>query len=752
MANNHILLPRKSKSTMNKKDGRLIKYYENSNFESIINVYFLVSSKVFQYSHINPFNKYLKYEILILVLFSIMDQINSHVCGFDKYPHKKPEVLEISSFVLEEADNGSNPINDETLQNYTLNRINHNDEGYSSFDSGLKFLDENPSKENNEIKNKRLLQSTTFQSIRIYFDYTTLDSQTSSYDASLISGVKQVLTNTQGVFQNLIMVKRYTTNLRITKYCDSNISMGTAVKNGVDTDLVIFPFFDSTLSSTSTEAYASACIISPVDKRPVAGLIGFSPKFNPSKPNWDTYYTNLALHELTHVLVFNPNLFEYFRDANGNSYNTADVQKTQVINGLERNLLAYPKTLAAAKNHFNCSSLLGVELENQGGSGTAASHWESRVMLGDYMIGLSFDDTAISDITLALFEDSGWYQIKYYTGGLFKFGKNKGCDFVTKKCIQNGVAISNDEFCTTPYQSLCVSNKLTRGICYITDSSDPSDDNYKYFSKATTGGLFMSDYCPVIAVPTNTTYFYPWSCAYGLSTYPAEFDEIISDNSACFMSNAVRTIGSTSKYSQSVRATCYKYSCDFTNFVLTINLGTETLTCPKEGGVVKPSSNYQGSVVCPDFYKICTSTPSCRDMVQCALNKISSVSQTVNYTPVNTVIANANSATTNANVSQPTNTSTTPTAVSAPTSTTNTPSTSPSTGTTSSPPIVTTNNTVVISPTTTPVPTGNTIVPTTKPTSPAFNKTLTTENTSLSVKVSVLNIAFYLLLVLNFFN
>ena len=35
----------------------------------------------------------------------------------------------------------------------------------------------------------------------------------------------------------------------------------------------------------------------------------------------------------------------------------------------------------------------------------------------------------ITELTLALLEDSGWYEINYYTGGLMRFGKNKGCDY-----------------------------------------------------------------------------------------------------------------------------------------------------------------------------------------------------------------------------------------------------------------------------------------------------------------------------------
>ena len=36
-------------------------------------------------------------------------------------------------------------------------------------------------------------------------------------------------------------------------------------------------------------------------------------------------------------------------------------------------------TQEQARIHFNCSDVRGVELENQGGGGTASSHWEQRV-------------------------------------------------------------------------------------------------------------------------------------------------------------------------------------------------------------------------------------------------------------------------------------------------------------------------------------------------------------------------------------
>ena len=54
-------------------------------------------------------------------------------------------------------------------------------------------------------------------------------------------------------------------------------------------------------------------------------------------------------------------------------------------------------------------------------------------MLMDYMVGTHHVDHVISDITLAIFEDSGFYKVDYNAAELFRFGKNKGCDFFNKK-------------------------------------------------------------------------------------------------------------------------------------------------------------------------------------------------------------------------------------------------------------------------------------------------------------------------------
>ena len=105
------------------------------------------------------------------------------------------------------------------------------------------------------------------------------------------------------------------------------------------------------------------------------------------------YYIAIIFHELTHVLVFSPELFS-----------SLGMMTTRIFDGSFVSFINSPKVLTTARQHFNCTSLNGVPLENQGGSGSAGSHWEARYLLGDYMISSDYFDNVISDITLALFE------------------------------------------------------------------------------------------------------------------------------------------------------------------------------------------------------------------------------------------------------------------------------------------------------------------------------------------------------------
>jgi hypothetical protein len=90
----------------------------------------------------------------------------------------------------------------------------------------------------------RFLASTPWESIRIYVDYTKLESQISEEVNEIrINYLKNVIDHTVDALQKLIKVKRNTTPLIITQcYKLEGNSIGSDVRiEGKDADLIIFP-------------------------------------------------------------------------------------------------------------------------------------------------------------------------------------------------------------------------------------------------------------------------------------------------------------------------------------------------------------------------------------------------------------------------------------------------------------------------------------------------------------------------------
>ena len=149
-------------------------------------------------------------------------------------------------------------------------------------------------------------------------------------------------------------------------------------------DLVIFGQFadldDSTLATASARGFQDG----DVNKgQPYIGVVKINKNINYTLPNSEIYFQSVLVHEFTHILGFSKTFFE---DYYHNIYTKTDE------NGLMRYYLNSSKVLEVAKNYFNCQTLEGVELENQGGEGTAASHWEARILLGEYMNGYAYTE------------------------------------------------------------------------------------------------------------------------------------------------------------------------------------------------------------------------------------------------------------------------------------------------------------------------------------------------------------------------
>ena len=77
---------------------------------------------------------------------------------------------------------------------------------------------------------------------------------------------------------------------------------------------------------------------------------------------------------------------------------------------LTANLTAVQRRVA---EHFDCPDVKYFPLEVSGGAGSAMYHWEATFMGYDFMTAQIQDNCKITSITLALFEDSGWYMPNY---------------------------------------------------------------------------------------------------------------------------------------------------------------------------------------------------------------------------------------------------------------------------------------------------------------------------------------------------
>ena len=461
-----------------------------------------------------------------------------------------------------------------------------------------------------EDKTYNLKSDPNEDGLKIYYDYNSINHNKLVND-EYISNLKKGLEKVKETFSKLL-TPTSRGKIRISKdlltACNSNFTYSQEYSDGIDADIIIVPYVVSQdYLGEGTIASAGACAIAITSKRPILGLVNLGSGYDFSLPNSIYYLQQILLHELTHVLVFMPGLFSYFPDQ--------PAYKQITWNGIQKLVMVTPKVVEAARKHFGCDSLVGVELEDQGGQGSVGAHWESRIMLGEYMVSSDIQEMAISDITLSLFEDSGWYKVNPYTGGLFRYGKNQGCDFVQKKCILNEKS-QFDEFCTVSAEPMCYASHLTKGICYLFNGMKNIPVNYQYFSDPTLGGYPPADYCPVAMVnyPQNS-YKYMSNCRVGKEIEALKvYGEKIGEHSACFISSLIEKSQGEGKYPS---ALCYEVDkCDKEQRTYVVRVNGKEATC-KESKEKVTIEGYNGELECAPFDRICTGTKFCNDIVSC---------------------------------------------------------------------------------------------------------------------------------------
>ncbi|XP_062567285.1 leishmanolysin-like peptidase isoform X1 [Saccostrea cucullata] len=297
-----------------------------------------------------------------------------------------------------------------------------------------------------------------------------------------------------------------------------------------------------------TIAYAAHCQQEIVQDRPVAGYISICPDSVSTRTHDRTQLLSTMKHEILHALGFSAGLYAFFRDPFGNPLTPRDpssnkpfykdprskfylwsdrVMKEVIRYGWKTaggkimrrvNMIVTPAVQREARRHFNCPTLEGAEVENQGIYGTSITHWEKRLFENEVMTGTYTQNPVVSRVTLALMEDTGWYQVNYNTAEELEWGKNLGCDFVTKSCMDwmdshKPPLLDMHPYCKQIRQGMlrtdCTRNRKAVAFCNLAVYSGPLAPEYQYFTSSSGvqwsgdyrrlgGAVELADYCPYL--------------------------------------------------------------------------------------------------------------------------------------------------------------------------------------------------------------------------------------------------------------
>ena len=326
-----------------------------------------------------------------------------------------------------------------------------------------------------------------------------------------------------------------------------------------------------TAGESESVAYAGMCFRDQFD-RPIAGFANFCPLSLSLDPQDFEMQKMLATHEFMHALGFSLSILAWFRFPDGTSRTdrlsngqpasfdpqrqmwvpSANTMRQSTENGKLAAKIVTEKVVQKAREFFDCATLDGMELEDQGGDGTALAHWEQRIARFDVMVGESEkDEEYMSPITLALFEDSGWYKAQYSaiaaSTGVNWWGRNAGCGFLQNRCIENGEAAYPKFWCTEPEKRMCTSRFLSAGKCSTARYIAPLPAFSQYFSSdVQLGGCNqLMDYCPVV-LPMKFANGRSGLCTDGRNLGAPYHGEAYSHAARCFESNLlIKKIGNS---------------------------------------------------------------------------------------------------------------------------------------------------------------------------------------------------------------
>eukprot|EP01116_Phalansterium_solitarium_P024935 TRINITY_DN9296_c1_g1_i1.p1 TRINITY_DN9296_c1_g1~~TRINITY_DN9296_c1_g1_i1.p1 ORF type:complete len:815 (-),score=340.57 TRINITY_DN9296_c1_g1_i1:196-2640(-) len=348
--------------------------------------------------------------------------------------------------------------------------------------------------------------------------------------------------------------------------------------------------------------------------RSTAGHINFNPSKLSLEYKDQQQQTRVAIHETCHVLGFTSLVFfpgqsgvsadrTMMIDPDTEEHLLADTvtRVTVASQGQPYNVtkIITPAVVDAARRHFGCPDLDGVELENGGARGTYMQHWEKRILLNEFLTGTASPNAIISNMTLAMLHDTGWYRANFDRAEHLDWGYQRGCKFVNASC---GLWSERDGSCTSALADACTYDQVAKGQCGLRTYSKPLPPQYQNFPGQPNkgGSAELSDYCPFVVGYADGDCRYPPSSSSSVDYQGQMFCE----ECRCFTGN-VRNPDNAQQ--TQITSACYQRVCIGTDF-MKVKVGSRVFyDCKALGQKIKVfADSYEGHIVCPDVKRLCS--------------------------------------------------------------------------------------------------------------------------------------------------
>ncbi|KAL9996310.1 putative leishmanolysin [Helianthus debilis subsp. tardiflorus] len=412
--------------------------------------------------------------------------------------------------------------------------------------------------------------------------------------------LRRALGQTADWFTRALAVERVRGNLRLSGYSacgqDGGVQLPREyVEEGVaDADLVLLVTTRPTTGNTL--AWAVACERDQWG-RAIAGHVNVAPRHLTAEA--ETLLSATLIHEVMHVLGFDPHAFAHFRDERKRRRSQVTEQIMDEKLGRMVTRVVLPRVVMHSRHHYGTFSenFTGLELEDGGGRGTSGSHWEKRLLMNEIMTGSVDTRSVVSKMTLALLEDSGWYEANYSMADRLDWGHNQGTEFVTGPCnLWKGAY-----HCNTTQLTGCTYNREAEGYCPIVNYSGDLPSWARYFPQPNKGGQSsLADFC---------TYFVAYSDGSCIDTNSARepdrmLGEVRGSNSRCMSSSLVRN--GFVRGSMTQGNGCYQRRC--VNNTLEVAVDGIWKVCPEAGGPIQ-FPGFNGELICPAYHELCSADP-----------------------------------------------------------------------------------------------------------------------------------------------